>query len=110
MARSFTGGLVLGMVAVAGFGAAAFFAFAGPLDPPSVAVASTYKTLSEVEPRDRYGRNEHARRCELPLPAGSHAARPHHLTGNITGVSGKSGIEIAAARVTLDLTDSPSSA
>lgn len=85
-------------------GAAALVVHAGPLSPPAGSVASTYKTLSEVEPR-------------IPISAattpGDSDGTPslykisqpgsYYLTGNITGVSGRIGIEIVASGVTLDL-------
>ena len=40
--------LIVGACVVA---AATMVSFAGPLDPPAGPVASTYKTLTEVEPR-----------------------------------------------------------
>src|ERR1043165_2515817 len=81
--------------------AAAIVSHAGPLNPPSGAVTSTYKTLSEVEPR-------------IPVNAANtpgdatnsfniNQPGSYYLTGNITGSSGKSGIRINAADVTLDL-------
>jgi len=78
--------------------------FAGPLDPPAGPVASTYKTLSEVEPRTAVNATN------TPGDADSlfKITQPgsYYLTGNITGVVGKHGIEIAASgggSVTLDL-------
>ncbi|MCC6323156.1 MAG: hypothetical protein IT438_17160 [Phycisphaerales bacterium] len=74
---------------------------AGPLDPPGGAVSSTYKTLTEVEPRipislaTTPGDADSLFRITSP---GS-----YYLTGNITGVIGKHGIEIAAGEVTIDL-------
>lgn len=74
---------------------------AGPLNPPAGPVTSTYKTLTEVEPRTAVsaantpGDVDSLYRIDQP---GS-----YYLTGNITGVSGKSGIKIAANDVTLDL-------
>ena len=84
-------GTVIGAMAVS----------AGPLDPPAGPVAGTYKTLTEVEPRiainaaNTPGDSDSLFRITQP---GS-----YYLTGNITGVIGKHGIEIAASGVTIDL-------
>lgn len=89
------------------FGAAAlalvgvFVTFAGPLDPPAGAVSSTYKTLAEIEPRTAVsatntpGDGDSLFKITQP---GS-----YYVTGNITGVAGKHGIEITSGWVTLDL-------
>jgi parallel beta-helix repeat protein len=75
--------------------------FAGPLDPPAGPVTSTGKTLSEVEPRiavnptNTPGDADSLYRISQP---GS-----YYLTGNITGVVGKHGIQVATSGVTLDL-------
>jgi hypothetical protein len=72
---------------------------AGPLNPPPGPVSSTYKTLAEIEPRTPVQ--------SLPGSASAQylvsAPGSYYLTGPITGVPGKSGIEIAASNVTLDL-------
>jgi len=81
---------------------------AGSLTPPGGPVAPTMKTLTEVEPRiainatNTPGDADSIFKITLP---GS-----YYLTGNITGVAGKHGIEIAAGGlefaaggVTLDL-------
>jgi parallel beta-helix repeat protein len=74
-------------------------AFAGPINPPAGPVTSTYKTLGEVEPRTPV----------QSLPGSATAlyviSQPgsYYLTGNITGVSGKSGIQITSDNVSLDL-------
>ncbi len=81
-------------------GAAALLT-AGPLDPPNGPVAPTYKTLAEVEPRIAINSTN------TPGDADSlfKITQPgsYYVTGNITGVVGKHGIEIAAVGVTLDL-------
>ena len=77
--------------------------FAGPINPPAGPVASTFKTLSEVEPRTAINATN------TPGDATSlfKITQPgsYYLTGNITGVVGKHGIAIAAggSGVTLDL-------
>lgn len=75
--------------------------YAGPLNPPPGPVASTYKTLTEVEPRIAINA------ANTPGDADSlfKITQPgsYYLTGNITGVAGKHGIEIVASGVTLDL-------
>ncbi|MFO0835898.1 MAG: right-handed parallel beta-helix repeat-containing protein [Phycisphaerales bacterium] len=75
--------------------------WAGPLNPPGGPVSSTYKTLSEVEPRIAINATN------TPGDANSlyKITQPgsYYLTGNITGVVGKHGIEIVASGVTLDL-------
>jgi len=80
---------------------AAGLLFAGPLDPPAGPVTSTYKTLTEVEPRTAINLTN------TPGDADSlfKITQPgsYYLTGNITGVAGRHGIEIAASGVTLDL-------
>lgn len=74
---------------------------AGPLDPPTGSVSSTYKTLSEVEPRialsdtNTPGDADSVYRISQP---GS-----YYLTGNVIGGAGKSGIQITSSEVTLDL-------
>lgn len=76
-------------------------ASAGPLNPPAGAVTSTYKTLAEVQPRTAISA------ANTPGDADSvfriTAPGSYYLTGNITGASGKSGIEIATNNVTIDL-------
>jgi parallel beta-helix repeat protein len=73
--------------------------YAGPLNPPAGPVASTYKTLTEVEPR-----------TPVQSLAGSATAvhviaQPgsYYLAGDIVVPAGKSGISIQAQNVTLDL-------
>ncbi len=74
---------------------------AGPITPPPGPVASTHKTLTEVEPRIAINATN------TPGDADSlfKITQPgsYYLTGNITGVVGKHGIEIASSGVTLDL-------
>ena len=76
-------------------------AFAGPLSPPAGPVTSTYKTLTEIEPRIAINATN------TPGDADSvyriTQSGSYYLTGNIQGVAGKSGIEIAAGNVTVDL-------
>jgi hypothetical protein len=77
---------------------------AGPLNPPAGSVSSTFKTLGEVEPRiavnatNTPGDNDGTPSLLKISQPGS-----YYLTGNITGVAGKHGIEIASGGVTLDL-------
>lgn len=74
---------------------------AGPLNPPAGPVASTYKTLSEVEPRTPLS--------QATTPGSASAtfviSQPgsYYLTANLAGSAGKNGIEIAASDVTIDL-------
>ena len=79
----------------------ATFSFAGPLDPPAGPVASTYKTLNEVEPRTPIDA------ANTPGDADSlfKITQPgsYYLTGNITGIAAKHGIEIVSSGVTIDL-------
>ncbi|MEK6700699.1 MAG: hypothetical protein AABZ53_00405 [Planctomycetota bacterium] len=74
---------------------------AGPLNPPAGAVTSTYKTLTEVEPRIAINA------ANTPGDADSlfKITQPgsYYLTGNITGVPAKNGIEIASTGVSIDL-------
>lgn len=74
---------------------------AGPLDPPAGPVASTYKTLSEVEPRiainavNTPGDHDSVFRITQP---GS-----YYLTADVVVLVARRGIEIAANGVTIDL-------
>ncbi len=85
---------------VAGLGAAgAVMVTAGPLNPQAGPVGSTYKTLSEVEPR-----------VPVQSLSGDSTAQyvisqqgSYYLAANMTGVSGKNGIRVLASNVTLDL-------
>ena len=96
--------LLGGLAGAAGMSALAAMtsrAAAGPLNPPPGAVASSAKPLAEVEPRTAVnatntpGDANSVYKISLP---GS-----YYLTGNVQGVAGKSGIEIASGGVTLDL-------
>ncbi len=87
-----------------GFGACVLstsMAIAGPLDPPAGPIASTGKTLSQIEPR-------------IPLSAATtpgdsdstfKITQPgsYYLTGNLQQIGSTNGIEIASSNVTIDL-------
>jgi len=83
----------------------AVWLYAGPLNPPAGPITSTYKTLTEVEPRVAISLTN------TPGDANSlfKITQPgsYYLTGNVTGVAAKHGIEIAVAAngpsVTIDL-------
>ncbi len=87
--------------AIALLSLASGLALAGPINPPPGPVTSTNKTLAEVEPRTAINA------VNTPGDADSvfRITQPgsYYLTGNLSGVSGKSGIEIAASGVTIDL-------
>lgn len=85
----------LALVAISGL------LFAGPLDPPAGPVASTYKTLTEVEPRIAIN----ATNTPGDATSSFRITQPgsYYLTGNITGELGKAGIRIEASHVTIDL-------
>lgn len=80
---------------------AAALVVAGPLNPPSGSVSSTYKTLTEVEPRIAINSTN------TPGDGGSsfRITQPgsYYLTGDLTGAASKIGILIAASDVTIDL-------
>ncbi|MCC6228845.1 MAG: right-handed parallel beta-helix repeat-containing protein [Phycisphaerales bacterium] len=82
-------------------GAAAWVVVAGPLNPPAGAVSSTYKTLSEVEPRIAINATN------TPGDATSKfvisQAGSYYLTGNINVSTALNGIKISASDVTIDL-------
>jgi parallel beta-helix repeat protein len=88
------------IVAALALGSAALL-LAGPLDPPSGPVAPTYKTLAEVEPRTAISAANTPGDADSLYRITQRGA--YYLSGNITGVSGKHGIEIAADGVTIDL-------
>jgi parallel beta-helix repeat protein len=77
---------------------------AGPLSPPAGPVTNTGKALAEVEPRTAVnatntpGDNDASPSLFKITQPGS-----YYLTGNVAGVVGKYGIEIASSGVTLDL-------
>ncbi len=91
---------VLSLAAVALLVTAAVL-HAGPLTPPVGPVASTGKTLIEVEPRIAVNATN------TPGDASSvfRITQPgsYYLTGNVLGEANKSGIRITASNVTLDL-------
>lgn len=93
--------VILGAAGLAGVAAFSKLAGAGPLTPPPGPVASTGKTLTEVEPRIAINA------ANTPGSANAQfritAPGSYYLTGNITGEAGKSAIEIASSHVSLDL-------
>ena len=76
-------------------------ALAGPLNPPLGPIAPTAKPLNEVEPRTAISATntpgDATTLFKITQPGS------YYLTGNIGGVVGKHGIQIAASNVTLDL-------
>ncbi|MDX2145907.1 MAG: right-handed parallel beta-helix repeat-containing protein [Planctomycetota bacterium] len=88
-------------ITVSAFLVTAAWLYAGPLNPPAGPVTGTYKTLAEVEPRIAINA------INTPGDADSlfKITQPgsYYLTGNITGVAAKHGIEIVCSGVTLDL-------
>jgi parallel beta-helix repeat protein len=74
---------------------------AGPITPPSGPVGPTAKPLGDIEPRIAIN--------DTNTPGNATAVYritqlgSYYLTGNLTGASGKSGIEILSANVTVDL-------
>src|SRR5262245_4471587 len=91
--RTVTAAAALALLA----GAAALIA--GPLSPPAGPVGPTYKTLAEVQPA-----------TPVQSLAGSTASMyiidhpgSYYLTGNITAVDDRYGIEVIADNVTIDL-------
>ena len=93
--------IATGLVCATALTIATLATHAGPLTPPAGPVTSTNKTLAEVEPRIAINATN------TPGDADSifRIAAPgsYYLTGNIAGVVGKHGIEIASSGVTLDL-------
>jgi len=80
---------------------AAGLLLAGPLNPPAGPVTSTYKTLTEVEPRIAINLTNTPGDADSLFKITQRGS--YYLTGNITGVALKHGIEITASGVTLDL-------
>ena len=74
---------------------------AGPLNPPAGPVAPTHKTLTQVEPRTPID----ADTTPGDATSVSRISQPgsYYLTGNLAGQAGRSGIEVAAPGVTIDL-------
>lgn len=95
--------VVIVSVALLGFGA---MLIAGPLNPPVGPIASSYKTLGEVEPRIAINAtNTPGDPIGDPSPSLFKITQPgsYYLTGNIVGEIGKHGIEIVTSGVTIDL-------
>ena len=84
--------------------AAVVIAIAGPLNPPSGAVGSTYKTLTEVEPRIAIDSTNTPGDADSTFKITQPGS--YYLTGNVTGTATKKGIEIVSgggAQITIDL-------
>lgn len=77
---------------------------AGPIAPPAGPVGPTHKTLSEVEPRIAINATNTPGDSDA-TPSMFKITQPgsYYLTGNISGVTGKIGIEIVTGGVTIDL-------
>jgi hypothetical protein len=101
MHEQFDRRMLLGAAGLAGVAALTKMAQGGDLNPPPGPISPTMKPLDQIEPRivvnsaNTPGNATATFRITQP---GS-----YYLTGNITGESGKNGIEIVASGVTLDL-------
>ena len=89
------GWAIAGALAIALIGALAGVVSGGPLDPPGPPAS----TLPLVEPRTPI--RQPATAADFPIVIS--APGSYYLAENITGVSGKDGIQIASDAVTLDL-------
>ncbi len=76
-------------------------AIAGPIDPPAGPVAPTYKTLTEVEPRIAINLTSTPGDADSVFKISQSGS--YYLTGELTGVASKHGIEVSTANVTIDL-------
>jgi hypothetical protein len=74
---------------------------AGPLAPPPGTVASTYKTLAEVEPRIPISATTTLGDADSVFKITQPGS--YYLTGNVTAPNGKAAIEITSGGVTIDL-------
>ena len=86
------------LVALLGVGV---WSHAGDVNPPAGPVGATMKTLVEVEPRTAVNTTNTPGDADSVFKITQSGS--YYLTENVTGESGKSGIEIAAGDVTLDL-------
>jgi len=93
--------LMLGAAGLLGAAALSRVVSAGPLNPPAGPVTPTGKTLTDIEPRiainDVNTPGDAASTFRITQPGS------YYLTGNLTGESGKHGIDILTGGVTLDL-------
>lgn len=88
-------------ILIAAMAAAAGLTVAGPLMPPPGSIASTYKTLTEVEPRVLINATNtpgSANGVYVISQPGS-----YYLGANLIATGGKNGIVVAADNVTIDL-------
>lgn len=92
---------LLTMAACGTIGLVAAMSMGGPLDPPAGPITSTYKTLSEIEPRIAVNPTNTPGDSNAVFKIRTHGS--YYLTGNVVGVGGKTGIEISDDNVTLDL-------
>ncbi len=83
-----------------GLGAVAL-CLAGPLDPPVGPVGSTYKTLTQVEPRIPIGSDTTPGDAQATFVISTSGS--YYLTGNLTGQAQKYGIRVTVPGVTIDL-------
>ncbi len=92
------------LAGLGGLAAGAFLAGraqAGPLNPPAGPVASTGKTLTDVEPRIAINATNTPGDAQSVFRISQSGS--YYLTGNVIGASGKNGILIATSNVTIDL-------
>lgn len=74
---------------------------AGELNPPAGPVGPTHKTITEVEPRIPINATNTPGDADSLFKITQRGS--YYLMGNVSGVAGKTGIEIANSGVTLDL-------
>lgn len=85
--------------------AAAAACLAGPLNPPAGPIASTHKTLTEVEPRTILNTTNTPGDADSTLRIS--VGGSYKVAGNLSTSAGRSVIEIDADNVTLDLNGYP---
>lgn len=91
------------LLGVAGLGALAAMAKAGPLNPPAGAVAPTGRTTDEIYNKIPTGIDGRIAIAASTVPVTINAPGSYILTGNINVAANATGITVAADNVTLDL-------